>query len=487
MGKTMLRKLLLLFSLAGIVFACVDDYELFSFEERLPPKVLEAKDWFESQAVGGNLPWESANDGESNLFKPDWKKAFWNEDSEYRVTEVHLVGDEKMVFVSAESAEKFRETGDQRYMATDTRLVIRTNKETNEKDAFMMVIYPDLSYLEKNLDNPLKDMTYLKRDKDFSGVIYYHDMDGDYVNGWKYIDGTAYAMYPAEPEDNSEDVELRAYVCYNICETIFHYTDWYVNGDYVRTTYNGSSTSCFQSCYDDGGGSYGGGTGGGGTGTGSTSLSAKAKRIIEKSSLNSSANSRLNSLIEELWDRCAFKYVSDFTYSQRMPFTDVRIDPTLKGNGAYDPYTGILSFKNERNITEEVFWEEFLHLYQDSYYPNGTRKYAGKKGHANIEFEAKLMIDILCILRQGLCPGYGGTPANASIYSDWLLYLTQYGDRFPTYADLMIRLPAYGNKNYWDFLYDLSTDTTRPEYNSEVDYLLMPDALQNIGRSSDCF
>ena len=49
--------------------------------------------------------------------------------SEYAVTEIHLEGEEKMSFVNSDCVNSYEQTSDERYMASDTRLVIRTNKK----------------------------------------------------------------------------------------------------------------------------------------------------------------------------------------------------------------------------------------------------------------------------------------------------------------------------------------------------------------------
>ena len=189
-------QLALLFLLTGIIYACSkDDDQLPEPEESFPPEVAEAKTWFETQAEDGTLSFKAVNGGKDVVFTPDWKKAFSEEDSDYKLTEVPLNSAEPFRMNSAECAEKYRQTSDRRYMAWDIRFVIRTNKETNVKDGFMMMAYPDLPYLEDHLDNPWKDFTYLKRPTDFSGMVFFYNMDGEFVNGWKYVDGVPHAFY----------------------------------------------------------------------------------------------------------------------------------------------------------------------------------------------------------------------------------------------------------------------------------------------------
>ena len=56
-------------------------------------------------------------------------------------------------------------------------------------NCFVMLIVPDLSYLEKSDFKPFYKNTYLERDDDFSGYILYYELDGTFANGWRYEDG----------------------------------------------------------------------------------------------------------------------------------------------------------------------------------------------------------------------------------------------------------------------------------------------------------
>ena len=48
-----------------------------------------------------------------------------------------------------------------------------------------MTIMPSVEYMEQT-DFKSFYNSYLKRDKNFDGYIIYHDLDGNFVNGWKY-------------------------------------------------------------------------------------------------------------------------------------------------------------------------------------------------------------------------------------------------------------------------------------------------------------
>ena len=191
MSKKWLWQGFLLLVLTGIICACSKSDEPSSPKESLPPEVSAAKTWFESQSQvkDGALPWELGGSGTNITLTPDWTWAFSSEDADYKVMEVHFKGIERYSVVSSECAEKYRQTNDKRYMASDIRLVIRTGKTTDEKDGFIMVAFPNLPYLQAHLNNPLSGVTYLKCPSDFGGTILFYDMNGNFVNGWMYVNG----------------------------------------------------------------------------------------------------------------------------------------------------------------------------------------------------------------------------------------------------------------------------------------------------------
>jgi len=243
--KKVLERLLFITLLACMVYACMEENRML-WKEDLPPKISEARMWYNSKLGDGFIPFNPLSGGYYEL-TPDWNKSFSNEDTEYKVTEVHVDANSPISLVSNECVEKFFETGDVRYMASDIRLVVRTNKKTQETDGFIMIVYPELSYMGKNLDHPLRDITYLKRNKSFIGFIYYHDLNGEFVNGCRYNQGVAYRLEPRTSIlRNYEDDYCTLYFQY-----IMDWQDFYTMligyGEYGDPQYNYSKLEYYTS------------------------------------------------------------------------------------------------------------------------------------------------------------------------------------------------------------------------------------------------
>ena len=57
---------------------------------------------------------------------------------------------------------------------------------------FLLLALAGIIYACKS--DPFKGFTYSKRPADFGGMVSFYSMDGDFVNGWIYIEGTAYPV-----------------------------------------------------------------------------------------------------------------------------------------------------------------------------------------------------------------------------------------------------------------------------------------------------
>jgi hypothetical protein len=197
----------------------------------------------------------------------------------------------------------------------------------------------------------------------------------------------------------------------------------------------------------------GGGSGSGNNSTGSivpagrNSLSDAAKSILIQ---------KLTDMLEEY---CAYQAMLDYTSADAAEFYDIMISSDVVVGG-YNPCTDILIFNNI-DMINEAFPEEFIHFFQDSYYQNNYRSggICGLRGTPqgnNIEFEAKLMQDILNYfgMEQGYNMGliyYGAGQNLFSTYWAWISYLTNNGTSMPTSAQIFQSFQGY---TYWDFMND---------------------------------
>jgi hypothetical protein len=232
---------------------------------------------------------------------------------------------------------------------------------------------------------------------------------------------------------------------------------------------------------------YSGGGGGGGYPSnppqiGSPIANSILRSISTKYSLSNDALEELLDKIDELNEQCLYKYMFN-SIAGNKKFSNISVNTSMSAYGAYNASTGTLTFQSEAKI-DEYFPEEFIHLYQDWKYPGGILQYANKTGEVNIEFEAKFLQDILCVLRDGVCPQFGvpedSSNAYVSAYTEWLLDLHD----MPSLSSAVIMTHKYNGKGYSDFLENFKNN--HPTHNTPIDVTLTPKVVSDIFDNAVC-
>ena len=280
-----------------IVYSCTYEQMHVPFDEVKENLIKDAmKKFNELSSEEGLIEMRSTKDAADISVKPMWEYAKTHEDKNSKVVEIPLTSENYFSFATPEAMAKFKETGDRRYRLSKTSFVYIVNKTSKYEDMFMMTVVPELSYTESTRFKPFNNMSYLDRDKSFNGLIFYHNMKGEYVNGWRYTDGKVTHTINAHTEKPDFDVvNTRSFYCY----------DQYMISLWERCTYTGYydnggefilvNTECrnwyeleywYTQCYsgDSGGGyyyDYGGGSNGNGNNNVSVSNRPSCKKKTE--------------------------------------------------------------------------------------------------------------------------------------------------------------------------------------------------------------
>lgn len=224
---------------------------------------------------------------------------------------------------------------------------------------------------------------------------------------------------------------------------------------------------------------YVGSWGSGGNGSTSTAIS----KIATQTNLNAAGLEILNETMEEMESECGYGSMYGYLVANDTKLSNIWINPSLTdGLAAYDPSTKEMYFRSNDYISS-LFTEEFIHFFQDHYYPGGIDQYRKNAmvGFVNIEFEAKLIRDLICFRSGNGCFYWG---AGLNISDDYLQWISKIGgnnEHFPSYSKLLQRSPEWGNYNYWDFLEDFKLN--HPEYNKPTNPNLIPQVINFINNS----
>lgn len=267
--KKRTRYLLYLFLLVlGLLYACRQD-EWLSEEtdgEEYSGALSSAQDFYDG-FVQRSLRMRATVGEEGGMYvKPVWTSSFMQTKGKFTAVEVALCPEFSFNYILPECIAKYQITGDKRYRTSCTRYVFLTDDESGYTQMFLMTIVPRASYLESTRFRPFRKMAYLKRDKEFSGLIFFHHADGAFANGWVYNEGKIISPMSFVSESDPEYVLTR-----NTCMTSITYLvktcgSWSTQaGEHEFTGSECTSevvTEYYYTTCDDGGSS--GSTGGGG-------------------------------------------------------------------------------------------------------------------------------------------------------------------------------------------------------------------------------
>jgi hypothetical protein len=134
--------------------------------------------------------------------EPSWIYSVVSTKDNLSFVEVDLTDRIALDFVPADNAAEYEKTGEFKYIHSVTRLVIQTDIETGERIGFLMTIIPSVEY-SAHLGNQISKNTYLKRENNLDGLIVYHNLSGEFVNGWEYEEGRIVSSLIERPGEGS--------------------------------------------------------------------------------------------------------------------------------------------------------------------------------------------------------------------------------------------------------------------------------------------
>lgn len=157
-----------------------------------------------------------------------------------------------------------------KFIRNTAKIVVEKDKLTGRIRSFVMIFIGSYDYLKKT--KSMEKNTYLYRQPDFDGSVLFYEINGTFINGWKYEKGKIVAsIAPKIDEENGGPKEnnatSRAIVedCTDYCYTVYdeecYEETWYDYDDEygwkVGVTY-GCYTISWEECtthctyYDDG-------------------------------------------------------------------------------------------------------------------------------------------------------------------------------------------------------------------------------------------
>lgn len=174
----------------AVLYGCSSDDDGHAVAEKPvePLTVSGAMDWY-NETVGMLEKQKSTTDSSAEVpYQPLENLAKLFADELWYAVESPLdFGDQSLMIMTPEVSDYTVTHGDDAIKQT-LKLVVLRNKETGETYSFIMAVVPELNYMLRKGDE-LNKITYLSRDSDFDGYIFFFTLDGHLINGWLYEDG----------------------------------------------------------------------------------------------------------------------------------------------------------------------------------------------------------------------------------------------------------------------------------------------------------
>lgn len=335
----------------------------------------------------------------SIVFEPVWDEAFiaYHDDGSLTV-ETHIRLSKPLVVVPSESFEAYQSTKDVRYLQYLSRAVVLM-KENSIPQAFLMTIVGSKDYMEAH-DFQLWDVCYKNIPEDFSGMLLYHTLSGEFVNGWCVEEGWNFSTCNPITEEDAQLLSRSGSDCY-FEQVTTYYVDCKDYAGYNYTFYEDDlylypwSYSecgapypvidyylvCDEVSEDDSGSSGGGMTGGGGSSTSGGGSAPLAKAMFRNSNMTDDEWKVVENMLDSIMMDCMGKNLYN-ALLEKLGGNTLSIEFTDQDYSSYTFKTGI-KISNKYLLSNHLF-HEMWHAYQA--YWETEQSY--KKAVINLEIES---------------------------------------------------------------------------------------------------
>ena len=417
MAKNIQKQFLLLPLLLGFIFLSCQDEVVGGMKNKVKKvefnaTIEKAKEIFDQKSPDFPIIQSRTVDGVEKgiVFEPVWDEAFTTNHDDGSVTvETHVRLSQPFHMFPQDSKEAYEQTKDGRYLRHLSRAVVLMPNGSSTSYAFLMTIVGSKEYMETH-DFQLFDVSYGQIPEDFSGMILYHSLGGNFVNGWYVDEGWVFSTCnPLSEEDalllSRAGVEcqvMTGYKYYYECrsQSGFPYTSYEdETTDYNEVICNGPFQEPYNYtvCYWSENGYTPGTTIGNG---GSYDPLSDPDRLFTSYSTYA-LNTQLKGFMAFMeHNDYASKGVLNFIENNLLSLgvynkLNVQVDTMQVEDVRYSESNNTVYFKSVNHFSDMALYEEVVHSAQRVVYPNYW------DGPFNIEFEAKLIMDYVRLTSGG--------------------------------------------------------------------------------------
>ena len=195
-ARSNLLIVLLLLLVGTIVYSCRKEKQENATEPKITDQqLLLAKTWYKNNFSSSNTIASSLTNRANatstanppswdNILSPAWEKAntfVIDSITYFELPAAKTKGD--LAFSRKDIGKAMFD-----FSKSYSRSSIIVRKSKNGYSAYLMTILADSAYLNGDLSK-LNKNTYQKKDEHFSGLVFFHKLNGKFNNGWRYTDG----------------------------------------------------------------------------------------------------------------------------------------------------------------------------------------------------------------------------------------------------------------------------------------------------------
>lgn len=317
----------------------------------------------------------------SIVFEPVWDEAFiaYHDDGSLTV-EAHIRLSKPLVVVPSESFEAYQSTKDVRYLQYLSRAVVLI-KENSIPQAFLMTIVGSKDYMEAH-DFQLWDVCYKNIPEDFSGMLLYHTLSGEFVNGWCVEEGWNFSTCNPITEEDAQLLSRSGSDCYFEQVTTYYvdckdyagYNYTYYEDDLYLYPWSYSECGtpypvidyylvCDEVSEDDSGSSGGGITGGGGSSTSGGGSAPLAKAMFRNSSMTNENWEVIENMLKKITKDCMGRNLYN-ALLDKLDGKQLIIQFWDEGHSAFDHDGGEGIKISTQHVNSNHLFHEMWHAYQ---------------------------------------------------------------------------------------------------------------------------
>ena len=196
-----------------LLCACTEDYDILTNKSKdinIKSDLDIARNWYNQQQITHEAETRSDNLNVNPIpvlsGSPSWEYYAINRNDSLLVVDVDLTDRVCQDFVTKENWDFYQQTKEWKYRRSYTHFVYVKNYKTNTETGFLMTIIPSKFYTKTHADRINKN-TYLHRDKYLFGSVLFHDLNGKFVNGWKYERGKVVGKIRKKRWDDFPDAD----------------------------------------------------------------------------------------------------------------------------------------------------------------------------------------------------------------------------------------------------------------------------------------